>query len=357
MSANLNAFLFMVRWAEGTSGPDGYRTLVGGELFNDFSDHPRKIKSITFGNTSLNSSAAGAYQFLQATWDRCKAALNLADFSPENQDRAAIYLIGQRGALPDIEQGDLRKALEKCSWEWASLPPSRYNQPTKSYDALEVVYERAGGEVSRADGRTAVGGHKPQPTADSPGSIVDKVRNVMSPLLIPAISAVVDAIPSLVKLFGSGSKVAERNVKAVSVVADVIKTVTNESSVGAAAEKVLASPDFQAEVEKTVQARWYELSEVGGGIETARQSDKEFRKSGDSVWRSPSFIVATLLIPLIYIGMVSMAFQLPFIPDWPFEIRVAVISNVVGMVLGGVVGYYFGMMTSRNRATAAATEK
>ena len=95
MSANLRAFLFLLRWCEGTSDADGYRRIVGGELFTDFSDHPRKLKSGIFASgKEWKSTAAGAYQFLATTWDECKAALDLPDFSPESQDKAAVFLIG-----------------------------------------------------------------------------------------------------------------------------------------------------------------------------------------------------------------------------------------------------------------------
>ena len=37
---NLGAFLHAIRLGEGTSDEDGYRRIVGGELFDDFSRHP-----------------------------------------------------------------------------------------------------------------------------------------------------------------------------------------------------------------------------------------------------------------------------------------------------------------------------
>ena len=101
MSANLRAFLYLIRWCEGTSGDNGYRTLFGGGMFDSFADHPRKAITRPLGGKNLTSTAAGAYQVLERTWDECKKALGLPDFSPESQDRAAIYLIKRRGALPE----------------------------------------------------------------------------------------------------------------------------------------------------------------------------------------------------------------------------------------------------------------
>lgn len=194
----------------------------------------------------------------------------------------------------------------------------------------------------------------PPGTSDAPpGSAPPPKKEPTMPLptlLIPILATVVEAIPTLMRAFKGDSKVVERNARAVDLITNTIKTVTGESSVLAAAEKVLSDPVIAQQADKAFQSIYFDLVEVGGGIEAARKTDAEFRKSGDSVLRSPSFIVACMLIPLVYIGMVSVSMKLPIFPDWPPEIRVAIISSVIGMVLGGVVGYYFGMMTSRNRA-------
>lgn len=126
------AWLDLIAWCEGTSGPDGYRTCFTGAKFDSFADHPRKVHCAG----RLCSDAAGRYQFLSTTWDECRRALGLPDFSPASQDQAALYLIDRRGALENIDRLQMVNALEKLSWEWASLPNSRgqgrYGQPIKS---------------------------------------------------------------------------------------------------------------------------------------------------------------------------------------------------------------------------------
>ena len=96
MSANLRAFLYMIRHCEGTAGENGYRTQFGGGLFDSFADHPRQAITRTLGGKPITSTAAGAYQFLARTWDECAKALGLPDFSPASQDAAATFLINQR---------------------------------------------------------------------------------------------------------------------------------------------------------------------------------------------------------------------------------------------------------------------
>jgi lysozyme len=105
---NVQAFLTLVRTGEGTTGPNGYRTLFGGGLFDSFADHP----NIAVTRGTLTSTAAGAYQILYRTWLEAKAALGLTDFSPASQDAAAIWLIQRRGALADVQAGRFDSASE-----------------------------------------------------------------------------------------------------------------------------------------------------------------------------------------------------------------------------------------------------
>lgn len=136
------AFLDMIAVPEGTSRSNGYRVMFTGKLFdNGFVDHPRHRHSAN----GITSDAAGRYQFLSTTWDMCKQALNLPDFSPASQDRVAIYLIQKRGALEHVEAGDIVPACNLVSYEWASLPPGRYGQPSISFEkAAKIFQEKVG---------------------------------------------------------------------------------------------------------------------------------------------------------------------------------------------------------------------
>lgn len=145
---NIAAFLKMIRVSEGTAGPNGYRTLVGGGLFSDFTDHPRRLVTIISNGRPITSSAAGAYQMLSRTWAGVKGRLMLTDFSPSSQDRAAIELVRQRGALADVRAGRFADAIFKCRKEWASLPGAGYNQPENSFASLFAAYVQAGGSVA-----------------------------------------------------------------------------------------------------------------------------------------------------------------------------------------------------------------
>lgn len=144
------AFLDMLAFSEGTKdvkGSDnGYNVLVGGTLFTGYADHPRKLVSIP--NLGIKSTAAGRYQLLARYFDAYKEQLGLPDFSPASQDAIALQQIKERGALDDIEDGDLDCAVKKCSNIWASLPGNKYGQPTRPIGELRLAFIKAGGELS-----------------------------------------------------------------------------------------------------------------------------------------------------------------------------------------------------------------
>lgn len=143
---NLTAFLMMLQYAEGTYGINAYRTLYGGALFNDFSRHP----NLSIRKSGITSTAAGAYQFLYKTWAELQQQLGLPDFSPFNQDRAAVELIRRKGALEDVRAGRFSAAINKCRKTWASLPGAGYGQHEHSLNSLAMVFQQHGGSIKMA---------------------------------------------------------------------------------------------------------------------------------------------------------------------------------------------------------------
>lgn len=151
MNPQRKAFLDMLAWSEGTdngrqkTNNHGYDVIVGGSLFTDYSDHPRKLVTLS---PTLKSTAAGRYQLLSKWWDAYRAQLGLKDFSPTSQDAVALQQIKERGALPLIDSGDIRQAIDRCSNIWASLPGAGYGQFEHKADNLIAVFKAAGGQVS-----------------------------------------------------------------------------------------------------------------------------------------------------------------------------------------------------------------
>ena len=138
------AFLDMLAWSEGTDNgrqkPEnhGYDVIVGGELFTDYSDHPRKL--VTLNKTQINRRRTLPASFPlvgclpQAAWPERLS---------ESQDAVALQQIKERGALPMIDRGDIRQAIDRCSNIWASLPGAGYGQFEHKADSLIAKFKEA----------------------------------------------------------------------------------------------------------------------------------------------------------------------------------------------------------------------
>lgn len=152
ISTNLSAFLDMLAWSEiGTEllsvSNDGYNVLVGSTienplLFTSYAAHPDLF------NKETDSTAAGRYQLLHRYWASYCKTLGLHDFTPESQDKIAIQQIKERGAISDIEAGNIESAISKCNTIWASLAGSPYGQHTNSLGSLKGAYILAGGVLA-----------------------------------------------------------------------------------------------------------------------------------------------------------------------------------------------------------------
>lgn len=141
ISRNLNSFLDMIAFSEGTlgHGDDGYNLIVGYSTFSDYSKHPNIVVNLGRG---LKSTAAGRYQTLYRIWVAYKKQLGLRDFCPESQDRIAIQLIKECRALDLVENGNISRAIVQCSSRWASLPGNDYGQRQNGIPILLAKFNR-----------------------------------------------------------------------------------------------------------------------------------------------------------------------------------------------------------------------
>lgn len=156
---NINAFLGMIRQAEGTAASaDPYAVCYGyRHQIADFSNHPaitgewkgERLPDVMCANAGFGpgcvSSAAGAYQIIKGTWRNVAGALGLTDFTPASQDSAAVELIRRRGALEDVKAGRITAAIGKCKNEWASLPGNYAKQGQRNIGDLIAWYQQNGG--------------------------------------------------------------------------------------------------------------------------------------------------------------------------------------------------------------------
>lgn len=147
---NLSAFLDMLAVSEGTAGhgDDGYNVIVGGDLFESYEDHPRKL--VDLPRLKIKSTAAGRYQLLARYFDAYKRQFphRVHDFSPWAQDWIALLQIREQRAIPDILAGRFDAAVQKVSNIWASLPGAGYGQHENKIERLRAAYVAAGGTLA-----------------------------------------------------------------------------------------------------------------------------------------------------------------------------------------------------------------
>lgn len=187
-----------------------------------------------------------------------------------------------------------------------------------------------------------------------PGPHIQQERPTMPipAFLAAALPALVELLPRLGKVFGSGSQVAERNIRAAEIVAETVQRATSAPNIQTAVEAMRSDPAALQAAAQAVEQRWWEIAEAGGGgIDGARKADQAMRTTGDLL-HSASFWVALMLLPLVYllvlslIGMIGTA-------TWSDDVRAGLAGSLISAVVGGLVGYYYGQTTSRNRATGA----
>lgn len=361
--ANVQAFLRMLRHGEGTAGDDGYRVMFGGGHLvgldgqpgtaDDFADHPRRAITRKLGGTPITSTAAGAYQFLSKTWDGLVKQYGFADFSPMNQDLGAVALILGRKALDDVIAGRFEDAVRKCNREWASLPGSPYGQPVVTMARARQEYEAHGGTYAPAAPEVAPTlADFINPVALAADTITPQPKEQtmpLAPFVAAALPSLIDLVPKLGRLFSSGSEVSERNIKAAEIVVAAAKEAIGARNEQELLEQLQTDPTAAAAVRGAIEAKWYEITEVGGGIVAARASNEKYLQPGAAgFWLNPAFWVSVLLLVPLYGLIVDVLFVHP--ENYSGELRVQIVTGLLA-VIALVGAYWLGTSFSSQRKT------
>ena len=144
----------MLAWSEGTDNGrqktrnHGYDVIVGGELFTDYSDHPRKLVTL---NPKLKSTGVTSF-FPVGGMPTARSSLK--DFSPKSQDAVALQQIKERGALPMIDRGDIRSGTDHEQylvtagrWLWSvraiRLDSLTVNSKKRAERSERLMYEQS----------------------------------------------------------------------------------------------------------------------------------------------------------------------------------------------------------------------
>jgi muramidase (phage lysozyme) len=137
--ARMRAMLRLIRSDEnnGASDDKAYHARYGNR--DPMSDKdminyvPKDEKFINKKGKLEHHTTAGAYEILKETWQEVSRVLGIKDFTPANQDIAAIHLINKDDAARDIEAGNLAEAIRKLNYGLPSLPGG-----SQSHTKLEV---------------------------------------------------------------------------------------------------------------------------------------------------------------------------------------------------------------------------
>ena len=113
--------------------------MFGYKEFNDLSRHPNI--PIKFNDKGDITTAAGTYQITAPTWEEQAKKQGLKDFSPENQDRAAVGIMRDIGALDAFKEGNFDKAKQLLGTKWASIPGSTIGKSTGQTPKLNTEHE------------------------------------------------------------------------------------------------------------------------------------------------------------------------------------------------------------------------
>lgn len=160
LGQSLRALLYAIRTAEhGVWTDDGLRyfRFYGGSGFAGVADHPvatGEKRGVPLPDKYCRgaglapgcvSTAAGAYQIILPTWRRVREAgrwgPRLDDFGVASQDEAARRILGESGALAQLDAGNVEGAILRAGIRWASLPGSTSGQPQRSMETVLAWFE------------------------------------------------------------------------------------------------------------------------------------------------------------------------------------------------------------------------
>ena len=132
---NLRATLSMLKQAEAGSSNDplSYNSWNTGAVFtsHSYSSYPKDYQKHPGMNPHSKSSAASAYQFLSRFY-------SMSDFSPTNQDKAALKLMTTKGYNAAM-LGDIPSFVKECQGRWTSLKEWNIGELQSTFNAYRAM--------------------------------------------------------------------------------------------------------------------------------------------------------------------------------------------------------------------------
>jgi muramidase (phage lysozyme) len=348
-----------------------YNIINGGARFDDFSRHPYHGIPTTQGGR-----AAGKYQFLGTTWSRLADRFGFETFGPENQELGAIALIQGRGALADAVAGRFDSAVEKLRNEWTSLPGASESRGDWTMDKARALYLERGGLLDNSELiQPAAPIEDHSPTNLPP--VQPKESSMPIPLIVGVIGSLLSQlIPVVAPLFDKKTETPAK-LDAATKVIDLLVKATGSVNEQEAIQKLQADPALvqtvtQAIITNPTIMPMLEISTAG--IAEARKADVAQQAAATPFWKTSAvFYISLILLPLIYwyvgssvVGGVEIPADWPWYAQLPLKLfgvtwdpgaRVGLANLVVGLVLGGICGVYFGVSVTQTKQQQPAKEQ
>lgn len=254
---------------------------------------------------------------------------------------------------------------------------------------VSIKYERPGDAVGEATKRAALaeslfnGGTfgaavSLPPSADTPPDVPATLpeKQPMGALELLRLFPLLETmIPQIAPLLGpKGQKFSG----IAQVVVDTITKTAGTQSLGAAVEAMATDSTVKAAVQAAVITHpdiidAMIIGEVGGGAAAARKADLDARAGPEGpFWKTSAvFWISMALLPLIYwyvgssvVGGISIPDTWPWYAQLPLKMfgvmwdagaRVGLANLVVGLVLGGMCGVYYGVSVTQAKQAAQQT--
>ena len=338
---NVQAFLHLIRHGESNQTGAAYLLVNGGSHFSDSSKHP-------FGSlpTTEGGKAAGAYQFLPTTWARLAKAYpeDCADFGPAAQDFGAVALLLLRKALPNIIAGKIDDAIVQCRQEWTSLPGASENSG-KTLAEFHQVYLQYGGSFEEQE--------QPSAPIEDRSTPAEQPKGPTMPLILALMPVLAQMLPQLASIFKPGVTPTDRAVGAAQAIADAVTQATGTTNLQSAIEKIQADPDAKHAASDAVNSIWFQITEVGGGVQTARAA--VIQQASVPPYKNVAFLVTLLLLPAVYLVIYAVLLT----PNYSEQLRTVVVTAIVLSLLGGITSYFYGttLSSSKKDDTIAAQQQ
>lgn len=250
--------------------------------------------------------------------------------------------------------------------------------------AVSMHYERPAdteGEAAKrgALAQTILDAVQPSPAAPAPPTGPSMPFLALLPLIAQFVPQIMTLIKpnsqSTAKDAAVAGTILDTVVKAAGIVTgDGQPAPVNAATVGQAAEKMQADPELAKRVQAAVVTHpdVMPLLEVGGGVAAAREADLKQQAAAEPFWKASAvFWISVLLLPLIYwlvgsliVGGVQLPQEAPwwvkalislFGTAWNGESRSGGFNLVVGLVLGGICGVYYGISITQQKQQTQAT--